>query len=530
MCASVIIMSACSESVDRRIVLADSLSWSRPDSAMMIMDSIEPTKQSFSKGELMRYELIRAKVQNRAYIDFTTDSVMKEVADYYDHHGSANDRMMAHYLLGCTYRDLKEAPMALQCYYDAVESADTLDRDCDFSTMMSIWGQIAITLDKQAMPMMELDAWGQYQRYSLICKDTLNYLVGKEREIGAYKLLGDTTKVLNITEEVSDLYRKYGFYKNAANTYASAIYIYLARNNYTRANELQRQYEHEVKPFDSIGNIIRGSDHYYCGKGLYYLGVNKFDSAEMYFRKLLQTKYKLDACRCMMKLYSTLGNTDSMKFYTDYIGKATDEFITSQHISEMYKTQAMYDYSRNQKIAREKEIDALKKTNMLLISVVVLVVLGVCAYFLIRRVKRQKRHIAELAEHTESLENECESKEGEIGNLQKELDLARQYMMQTFSSNVTTDRIITPENWETIRLYLNLIYNNFATRLHLEFPHLTEEDIKYCMLIKMGFSTQTLAQIYGIAEKSVKQKSYMFKEKLGINESDVSLRQFLADF
>ena len=36
-----------------------------------------------------------------------------------------NEKMEAHYLLGCIYCDMKEAPKAMQCYQDAVESVDT---------------------------------------------------------------------------------------------------------------------------------------------------------------------------------------------------------------------------------------------------------------------------------------------------------------------------------------------------------------------------------------------------------------------
>ena len=64
------------------------------------------------RHERMREELFRAREMNKEYIDFTTDSVMKEVADWYDRHGTSNERMEAHYLLGCTYRDMGEAPRA----------------------------------------------------------------------------------------------------------------------------------------------------------------------------------------------------------------------------------------------------------------------------------------------------------------------------------------------------------------------------------------------------------------------------------
>lgn len=54
--------------------------------------------------------LSEAEEQNSNYIPFTTDSAMLDVVDFYDSHGNANERMKAHYLLGCVYRDLGEAP------------------------------------------------------------------------------------------------------------------------------------------------------------------------------------------------------------------------------------------------------------------------------------------------------------------------------------------------------------------------------------------------------------------------------------
>ena len=68
----------------------------------------------------MRYELLLAEAQNKLCHSFTTDSVLREVVRYYDRHGSANDRLRSRYVLGCAYRDLHEAPRALECYQDAI--------------------------------------------------------------------------------------------------------------------------------------------------------------------------------------------------------------------------------------------------------------------------------------------------------------------------------------------------------------------------------------------------------------------------
>ena len=98
---------------------------------------------TMSKSECMHAELLRGKAMNKAYVNFTTDSVMLEVVDWYERHGNANQKMLAYYVLGCAYRDLGSAPKALEAYRDAIERADTTDSECDFRQLMLIHSQMA---------------------------------------------------------------------------------------------------------------------------------------------------------------------------------------------------------------------------------------------------------------------------------------------------------------------------------------------------------------------------------------------------
>ena len=92
----------------------------------------------------MHEALMQTKAQNENFEPFTTDSTMLRVVDYYDSHGTANEQMLAHYLLGCVYRDLGDAPRALECYHDAVNKADTTEADCDFQHIKrGLWADVA---------------------------------------------------------------------------------------------------------------------------------------------------------------------------------------------------------------------------------------------------------------------------------------------------------------------------------------------------------------------------------------------------
>ena len=77
----------------------------------------------------MAQVIAEADSMNRNYVPMTSDSLLLQACEFYDRHGSPNERMKARYLLGCVYRDLGEAPRAIDCYLQAADCTDTLAVD-----------------------------------------------------------------------------------------------------------------------------------------------------------------------------------------------------------------------------------------------------------------------------------------------------------------------------------------------------------------------------------------------------------------
>ena len=146
-CWIFIIFISCTENKAYNHVLssADSMMNLNDESAkiaIQMLDSMKPKWGELSKSQKMRCQLLYHKAMNKADIMFTSDSVMKDVVAYYDKYGSANERMLANYVLGCVYRDLHEAPLALEYYNKATEQADTTATDCDYGTLYRVYSQI----------------------------------------------------------------------------------------------------------------------------------------------------------------------------------------------------------------------------------------------------------------------------------------------------------------------------------------------------------------------------------------------------
>jgi tetratricopeptide (TPR) repeat protein len=160
---------------DRVMNRADSIMEADQDNAkksLMILDKMKPQLSEISKAQRMRYNLLYAKAMNKGYVDFTSDSIMKDVTAYYDHHGSDNDKLMAHYLLGCVYRDMGDAPSAINCFNDATEYAGK-DKN-SYLMLCCIHGQIADLLEKQTLDKEYLKELDLTAHYAWLAGDTLD--------------------------------------------------------------------------------------------------------------------------------------------------------------------------------------------------------------------------------------------------------------------------------------------------------------------------------------------------------------------
>ena len=116
-CALVLASCTQSDGYMRKLQQVDSLMNYNPqaayDSLCLYGKEVEREK---SQKTSMRYRLLMAKAQNKLFLAMPSDSAFQEVVDYYESKGNSNDKMAAHYLMGCIYRDQKEAPRAIQSY------------------------------------------------------------------------------------------------------------------------------------------------------------------------------------------------------------------------------------------------------------------------------------------------------------------------------------------------------------------------------------------------------------------------------
>ena len=323
-------------------------------------------------GRKMRAAVERALEMNRNYETFTSDTIrlegtggtvtLREAVAYYDHPvrrlwTSPNDRLRAGYALGCVYRDLHEAPIAIITWEDAIAAADTTAVDCDYAILYRVYGQMADIFRNQHLPEKQLEVQKRMSYCAILAGDTLIYLRGQLLCNSAYYALGDTAAIFANSEAVREQYLELGLTQEAAKVYPTPIHVAIETGQYKRARKMMDEYEHNSGLFGDDGFITDPTRaQYHAFKGHYYLEINEIDSAENQFRRLLKvTDEIVDANRGLLAVYQRLGNKDSIYKYSRFLEQSLIAHQKNIHTAAIVQAQGMYDYHRQQENALKQK-------------------------------------------------------------------------------------------------------------------------------------------------------------------------------
>ena len=420
-------LSSCSNrKYEQTITRADNLMELSQDSArsaLAILDSIRPDLSKMGKSTQMRYQLVYAKGMNKGYVDFTTDSLMKEIVDYYDNHGTCQQQMLAHYLLGCVYRDLGDSPASLSCYNDAVEKVDTTSSDCDYKLLTRVYEQQGALFLSQSMPQNALSAYQKAEKYAWIAKDTLSAVLSYEHLGNIYEYMGNMNKVIEVYENASRRYRQYGYPVQAARALGGAIQALILTKQYAKAKKYMDVFEAESGYFqkDSCYSYINYS-HYYYLKGLYCLESHS-DTAKYWFTKCQEfaktNNNKSFSAYAWYLYYIKHQQMDSVAKYSEQAFAYNDSANLDMERDLMQKMQAIYDYDRWKNVAHNEEIKSTRANLTLLVSILVsvsVIIIGILTFLVYR--KKRKLELQEKEEQENLIRQQ-------IYNTKQELELLR---------------------------------------------------------------------------------------------------------
>lgn len=179
--------------------------------------------------------LEEAEWMNREYDPFTTDSVMLRVVRHYDHWWHPDStRTKAYYLLGCAYRDLNNAPRALENYQRAAELADTTD-SASLDRLMRVHSQMSELYMRQRLPEQMLAESRTAADLAWKIGDARSALISESKVCYALYNNKEYQECIKEALKQYNQFMHYGFEQDALLKYSLCIKCYLELGDFLNA-------------------------------------------------------------------------------------------------------------------------------------------------------------------------------------------------------------------------------------------------------------------------------------------------------
>ena len=551
---------------------ADSLINVFPDSAIIFLEQMADYIISAPKEVQMYYKLLTIKAKDKAYITHTSNKPILEILHYYQE--KKNDKYLPEvlYYAGRVYRDLGDAPQALNYFLQAI---DVSENSTDYNLLNKIYSQVGTLYLYQDIYDKAPMAFRKAYYYSVLAKDSVS-MIYKLRDIGRafttqaepdsaiyyYKKADELAKYIDnlhlrsvVNSELSGYYTELGRYEEAYQTMQIAFLRMKSRNMPSR----------------------------YSTAAQYYMSINHLDSAEYYYKQLLNMdgcSYKQEAYYGLYKIVRAKGEIDEAFSFLDKYFIYADSVQSANQAEAIRKINALYDYQLQKKENSELRIetDQRKRLNIFLVTILIFSILLFIVYWKyhkqkermkriqqerikkiqeeqyklsLEQITRNKKEIEVLERklrlskitHDELSQNLLKAQKDLIERNneqieaiqrvqeQSELNLKRTDVYKRFQAvNKEGSEKVREADWKELRIVIDEAYNQFSSRLYELYP-IKETEMKVCLLLKIELSPLQIATVTMRSKQavsSIRKRLYkkLFNKEGSIEEFDNFIRHF----
>ena len=531
-----------SEKMDHVELLLDN---DRLDSAYNVLGNISSMIEEMGESEIMRYDLLRISCMNKMFVPLNVEEkTMKQVVGYYEEHGDADEKMESCLLMGSVYRDMGDAPMALEWFGKAVEHGN---KGAKNKTLLAkIHGQKADLFYNQRLyddALRELDAM----------KILAEEIQDRELYINAFSFSSsvlyakeDYDSALVVGKKMFDVF--VGELKDtieAAQSLGTSISIYADKGNHEIAESLMVFYEKHSGLFDSAGNIAYGKECYYDDKASIYMLRCMYDSAEHYYRKLTKApglNNRILGYSGLFDIYKIKENKDSMLHYALSFSNNSQKYFDELQTKELERLHTTYNYEQ-QKVTAEKMSLKAERANLrfwqtLCIAITLAIVFafvfviwknGKKAELEKAKMELQKSKLeaynipveyknieSMLRDKTKQLEElrmsektnldadhrVADDLQAEVDELDKALENVNRRKANCsiitsliLKSNEKEGSVVTNDEWAELENYVTEMYPSFVENMFRVIPNISKEYIHIVMLLKLDFAPLQIATL-----------------------------------
>lgn len=419
---ALVLVSACGPSKSLRVtaVLDDVESYinERPDSALAVLEGVDSTALT-TRALRARYSLLRTMALDKCYKDITATEILDPAVSWYEHHGSADEKMKTLHYQGRIAQDCKDYDAAAVFYARAEDYA-------------------GVVTDKHALGVLYMAEASIYNSVHNIEKEK-EYT---EKGLSEFCAINDPMQdialgqlaiscfALREWEHADSLFQK-GIASSSSNPYAQSIFL----SNYARMKVLQPEPEPEEaialldRKQKELGQRLSLQD---AGAYVYALALSgRHQEARDLLKQLEQYFESSPMDVAIWKSRYALANGDYKTAYETLSQARVSEDAEIQRALSDSVTDAISSFYNQ--AARQKQLHYRINIAILFIILLLLSLVLVLVFLRKKKIDEERTRVWGICS---ALEKEAAEQEAESAQLKKQLshfrDVARRERISRF--------------------------------------------------------------------------------------------------
>ena len=549
-------LCACGQgSYPSALLRADSLVSVAPDSTCALLARWADSAAHAPERVRMYHALLTVKAADKAYAKHTSDSLIRQVVAYYEDGGDKSLLPEAYYYAGRVYRDLGDAPQALD-YFE--RAADALLPRGQEVLAGKIYSQTGTLFLYQRMYKEALEMFRRAYAYDVKAGDVRGQVFDLRDMGDAYQGLEKTDSALVCIQKAYGLASAGDEAELVSLVQGQRLSLYLQLQEYDSAEICLRE------AFKHVHKASRSGLYFKVAELYNYTG--RLDSAIYYWKQLLNcgTIYAKEMAHfALAQVAMRRKNMDKVLEHFVQYQWCNDSIRRLTNTETLRQMHSLYNYKlrekENQKLKAEKQqrqfvFYAALGTCVLLLTMA----FGYVQYIRRKRVELQQRlenanRVKEEAEqrsehfireneqkiaaleqqlresdaaHREQLQRQKEMMEWENRKARAAMEkqrLLKETMVETdirkelvarLSTSHIGNRMLKERDWPRIEREIEVCSPDFKEKLQTLYPDYSEFEYHLCLLIRLGMRPVDMAELTAHTKESVTATRRRMYEKV----------------
>ena len=521
-----------------------------PALALKMLDSIYVDARNASEYTIMKYDLLKIRLEDKSYIPHTSNRVIENLVKYFEDNGTIKDKQEAYYYAGSVYRDLDDTPRGIENFYKSIEAVRD-KRECDSIILRNAYSNlyylfVNVQDYNNALKMAQME----YSISKAINNTTINTM---NQITNAYIDLDMNKEGLRYLNETFNLLKDKKYAKEDN-------FIFLVLYNYShlklkdKANECYNLIKkRKLKRMDAFVRNILGN---------YYMLIGQQDSAIACYESIINEKkneYAMyDTSKKLFHIYSENGNKDkAIKYGAEFVRMSEKlDLAKNSELAATVNNKYKYhlDQSRMQKMESERTM-YLRIAIIIGFSAVLLTLAFVIFYMRKKNItlRRQlaltdslnsvKAQMHDIKKNTllkeqqlASAQSEIADKEQKMKEISEELQRNEQLLettqkrlydkmkqseqlmqmlhkaeLEDSASDVVEavrksaegKKKLSATEWQQLYSAVNSLYPDFKDSLVSRDGNLSEQQMQMCYLMRIGLTGPQINNVVDISRTTV---------------------------